>query len=108
MFIALAVLLLIFQGCVDGDLSKRNDGKMASEVRSTTESPCYEARLQAEAERLSKQIPSLSRKDAYTQARKNIGPDMSVTTTGPTAKELKDKAAQEKFEDDLNKMKREH
>ena len=94
----------LLTGCVDGDLTRRDDGVQAAQMRTRIESPFYQNRLQAEAARLQKENPALSRKDAFARARENVAPD-DVDVTGPTRAELERKRAQDEFEDDLAALK---
>jgi hypothetical protein len=105
LIMAVAPALLVF-GCVDGDLRRRDDGVAASGVALQRVSPLHEEQMRAEVRRLREENPELSRRDAISQARKNIGPDVTPAATGPTRSELKRRKAEKRFEEEWTQMQR--
>jgi hypothetical protein len=98
---AVAAALFTLSGCQNGDLSKRDDGKVAA-ASAQRDSLAYETQVREAAARLMRDHPGLSPKDADAEARAST--TASYELTGPTRAERERAEAQDKFEDDLAKL----
>jgi hypothetical protein len=105
LFIAAA---LAVQGCADGNLTRRNDGKTAPQVTTSISDVLHQEAVRAEVQRLRKESPGLSRKEAWKQARKKVGAPISAggSSSGISWKELKRQRAQQKLEAELAEMRK--
>lgn len=97
-----ASLFLI--GCVEGDVSKRDDGKRAAAMGSAHESGLSEAQVNQAAQRLIRDNPSMSRKEAYQRARGSVPTDTVDMESPQERKHRLNAESQEKFEAELAKM----
>jgi len=93
---------LLLAGCQSGDVSKRDDGKVAAMAGAQQDSPLYEMQVREAAARLMRDHPGVSPKDAYAEARRNVSP--SYELVGPTRAEREKAEAQDQFEDKLSKL----
>jgi len=100
----LATAPLWLAGCQNGDVSKRDDGKVAAAAYAQRDSLAYETQVREAAARLMRDHPGMSPKDAYAEARASAS--ASYELTGPTRAERERAEAQDKFEDDLAKLDR--
>jgi len=110
MLCAFPVSMTLFAGCTDaGSLSHRDDGKVAADMLVAADNPQLNRSnaIGAEADRLMRADPKLSRGAAYEQARKKVSESSSyVSNTTSSAEEAarrRKMEAQDKFEKDLAK-----
>ncbi len=102
--VALLAVPLWLCGCVAGDVSHRDDGKRAAAIGGAKESGLYEVRVNEATQRLIREHPEMSRKEAYRQARASVPADISNTETAAERKKRLNAEVQDKFEDDLAKL----
>ena len=99
---AAVVVPLLLAGCQSGDVSRRDDGKVAAMADAQRNSPLYETQVRDAAAQLMRDHPGLSPKDAYAEARRSVSPAYELT--GTTRAEREKAEAQEQFEDKLSKL----
>lgn len=91
-------------GCVDGDVSKRDDGKRTAAMGGARESGLSEAQANEAALRLIRENPGMSRKEANQRARASVPSDTVDMESPQERKKRLNAEAQDKFETELAKM----
>ena len=76
-------MALSLVGCIDGDLSARDDGKQAAHMRVQRDSGLRETRVNEAAQRLMRDNPGMSPKEAHQRAEASIPKD--PPTPAPSA-----------------------
>ena len=89
-------------GCADGDITHRDDGKVATTLGGQRESPLTDIQVKERAAQLLKDHPGMSAKEAFKQARADVAPTYDPPML--TREEIEKAEAQDKFEEQLAKL----
>lgn len=99
---AIAAAMLTLSGCQNGNVSHRDDGKIAAAVAAQQQSPLYEEQIREATAKLMRDHPGLTLRQAEAEARSAA--TASYELTGPTRAERERAETQDKFEDELAKL----
>ncbi len=105
---SLVLALFLVAGCSSGGRNHRDDGPYSTQPSTSFEQARHASYVKAEAERLQKANPSLSRADAYKKAEKDNPYIPSSTETqaqSDAQARAKKQAAEAKLVKELDKLK---
>lgn len=105
----LVLALFLAAGCSSGGRSHRDDGQYPTQADTSFEQARHASRVKAEAERLQKTTPGLSRADAYKKAEKDnpyIPSSTETQAVSDAQTRAKKQAAEAKLVKELDKLKK--